>query len=148
MNVLKRALPGAIVVVLNTLVIFALTPILNIDKTQSSTLIVISATFTGFMVLLRVLRPYNGTRKLLFTVMFSLFVVAVIVFPDFFEFNSLWKDYYTSGTGVLVPRLPVDQFLLLLVLLQAAYPMMSIVAGIPGFIGQQIKNILMKLANI
>lgn len=148
MNVLKRALPGAIVVVLNTLVIFALTPILNIDKTQSSTLIVISATFTGFMVLLRVLRPFTGTRKILFTVMFSLFIVAVIVFPDFFEFNSLWKDYFTSGTGELVSRLPVEQFLLLIVLIQASYPLMTVVSSIPGFIRQQIKNILMKLANI
>ena len=147
-NVLKRALPGALVVVINTLIIFALTPILSIDKTQSSTLIVISATFTAMMVLLRVLRPFNALRKVLFAVMFTLFVVAVIVFPDFFEFNSLWKDYYTTGTGQLVPRLPVDQFLLLLVLLQAAYPLMSIVAGIPGFISRQIKNVLMKLANI
>lgn len=148
MNVLKRALPGAIVVVINTLIIFSMRNILGINSTQSSTLIVISATFTGMMVLLRVLQPFTGGRRLLFTVMFSLFILAVIFFPDFLEFNSLWTDYYTTGTGALVPRLPVEQILLLVVLVQAAYPLMYIVSSIPGFISKLIKSILMKLANI
>jgi len=92
LNVLKRALPGALVVVINVLIIFALTPILQIDKTQSSTLIVISATFTAMMVLLRVLRPMNMVRTILFVVMFTAFIAATIFAPDFFEFNSFFRD--------------------------------------------------------
>lgn len=148
LNVLKRALPGAIVVVLNVLMIFALTPILGIDKTQSSTLIVITATFTSMMVLLRVLRPMNFVRKLLFVIMFSAFIGLVIFMPDFFEFNSFWRDYHSSSTGQLVPRLPVDQLLLLIVLIQAAYPLMGIVANIPSYISKAIRYVLMKLSNI
>lgn len=148
LNVLKRALPGAIVVVLNVLIIFALTPILNIDKTQSSTLIVITATFTSMMVLLRVLRPMNTVRRVLFIVMFSSFIGLVIFMPDFFEFNSFWRDYHSSSTGDLVPRLPVDQLLLLIVLIQAAFPLMGIVANIPSYISKSIRFVLMKLSNI
>ncbi len=148
LNVLKRALPGALVVVMNVLIIFALTPVLNIDKTQSSTLIVISATFTSMMVLLRVLKPMNIVRRLLFVTMFSAFVALVIFAPDFFEFNSFWRDYYSSATGAIVPRLPVAHSLLLLVLIQAAYPAMVIVSNIPGYISKAIKFVLMKLSNI
>ncbi len=147
-NVLKRALPGALVVVMNVLIIFALTPVLLIDKTQSSTLIVISATFTSMMVLLRVLKPMNIVRKLLFVVMFSAFIALVIFAPDFFEFNSFFNDYYSSTTGAVVPRLPTAHFLLLLVLVQAAYPAMVIVSNIPGYISRSIKFVLMKLSNI
>ncbi len=148
LNVLRRALPGALVVVLNVLIIFALTDTLGIDKTQSSTLIVISATFTSMMVLLRVLKPMNMVRRLLFAVMFSAFIALVIFAPDFFEFNSFFRDYYSSGTGLIVEKLPVAHSLLLLVLIQAAYPAMVIISNIPGYISKSIKFVLMKLSNI
>ena len=148
MNVLKKALPGALVVVINTLIIFALKNVLNIDQTQSSTLIVISATFTAMMVLLRVLRPFNTLRRILFGFSFIVFVGAVLFLPNFFVFNSLWCDYYQSETGALIQKLPVSQLLLLIVLLQAAYPLMQIVSNIPGFISKMVKTILMKLASI
>lgn len=148
LNVLKRALPGALVVVINVLIIFALTPILQIDKTQSSTLIVISATFTAMMVLLRVLKPMNMVRTILFGVMFTAFIAATIFAPDFFEFNSFFRDYYSSSTGALVPRLPVEHILLLIVLVQTAYPAMGIIANIPGYISKAIKFVLMKLSSI
>ncbi|MDY3195577.1 MAG: HAD-IC family P-type ATPase [Paracholeplasma sp.] len=147
-NVLRRALPGAIVVTLNTVIIFNMKKLIAMTDQQASTIIVICATFTSMMVLYRVLRPFNGLRRLLFAIMFTIFVVAVIVFPGFFEFNSLWQDYYNQDTGALVPRLPIAHLLLMIVLIQASLPLMSIVSSIPSMIRKGVRFILIKLSNI
>lgn len=147
-NVLRRALPGAIVVTLNTVIIFNMKKLIAMTDQQASTIIVICATFTSMMVLYRVLRPFNGLRRLLFAIMFTIFVVAVIVFPGFFEFNSLWQDYYNQDTGALVPRLPIAHLLLMIVLIQASLPLMSIVSSIPTMIRKGVRFILIKLSNI
>ena len=54
-NIIRSSLPGALVVLINSLIIFALAPALNMDSAVTSTLIVITATVTCLMVLLRVL---------------------------------------------------------------------------------------------
>lgn len=147
-NVLKRALPGAIVVTLNTVIIFNMKELLSMTSQQASTIIVICATFTSMMVLYRVLKPFNGLRKILFTTMFTIFVIAVLVFPGFFEFNSLWQDYYSQDTGLLVPKLPISNLLLMIVLIQASLPLMTIVSNIPTMIRKGVRFILIKLSNI
>ena len=147
-NVLKSALPGAIVVTLNTVIIYNLKDLLFMNDQQASTIIVIAATFTSMVVLFRVLRPFNPVRKVLFTTMFTLFIAAVTFFPGFFEFNSLWQDYYNSKTAVLVPRLPFAHLLLMIVLIQASYPLMQIVSNIPQMIRKGVRFVMIKLSNI
>ena len=74
LNILKNALPGALVVVINFLVIFFLQSSLNIDAKTLSTMALIVTTFTTLMVLHRVCTPFNNLRRVLYFFMFSGFI--------------------------------------------------------------------------
>lgn len=147
-NVMKKALPGALVVALQTLIVIYLRPILDINAQQASTLIVISATFTAMVVLHKVLTPFNTLRRLLFFIMFTVFVLAIMFLPDFFEFNSLIGDYYSSTTGEMIPKLPLAHGLLLIILVQSANTLITFFSKLPGWIKRGVKAAIMKLSGI
>lgn len=88
LNILKNALPGALVVVINFLVIFFLQSSLNIDAKTLSTMALIVTTFTTLMVLHRVCTPFNNLRRVLYFFMFSGFI-ATITIPFFRNFLEL-----------------------------------------------------------
>src|SRR5690554_5802988 len=65
-NVIKGALPGAIVILINSLVIMGLKDLLFMTDEVNTTLIVLSATATMFILLLKVCLPFNKFRTVLF----------------------------------------------------------------------------------
>lgn len=145
-NVLKKAFPGALTVGLQTLVIMYMAPVLGMDSQAQSTLIVIAATFTSMVVLYRVLQPFNAFRKLLFIMMFSTFVVAVLMLPEFFEFKALVPYYVTSGN--VIPELGNAEKLLLLVLIQSSSSLINAFVKFPGMIKRGFLTSIKKLSGI
>lgn len=104
-NVIKSALPGAIAIVVESLIVFLLQQTLAISQTSLSTIIVLAATFTCEMVLLDVCsKPsFTTVHKILFYSMFGMFVFLTIATPKFFDFSPLgsFGTYYSDDLEVL-----------------------------------------------
>ena len=100
-NVIKSALPGAIVIVILSLIVFILKDEFSMTTTISSTLIVLSATFTCMMVLYDVcLKPvFTAIHKVLFYSMFTCFIFLTLITPKFFDFAPIFSvGTYDSDT--------------------------------------------------
>jgi cation-transporting P-type ATPase E len=142
-NVMKSALPAALVVVINSLVIFALAPALNMGYIEISTLVVISATVTSLTLLYRVSVPFNVMRIILFTLMVTLFILAVTFIPFFFKFAPFYPQSYNAYDPLTLP-----QMLLMLVLAQATPPLMFVLSNVFKWIKTAVRAILNRLADL
>ncbi len=142
-NIIKAALPGALVVMINSMVIFAFESALNMDAIVISTLIVISATVTSLTVLFRVSQPFNKMRRTLFLMMVAVFLFLVLFTPHFFDFAPFWLQDLMVAQPLTTP-----QILLLVVLIQATYPLMHVITNLYGWIRTFIRQILNKLADM
>ena len=104
-NVIKSALPGAIAVVVQSLIVFLLQTTLAISQTSLSTIIVLAATFTCEMVLFDVCsKPnFSAVHKVLFYSMFGMFIFLTLVTPRFFDFSPLgsFGTYWSDNLEVL-----------------------------------------------
>lgn len=87
-NVLKKAVPPAITIVINILIIIIISSILKLTYTQTSTLSVLMTGYTSFILLFKVCQPFNMMRKCLFGSMFLLFVFGIIKLKTIFSFSS------------------------------------------------------------
>ncbi len=142
-NILKAALPGALVVMINSLIIFGFESSLGMNSVTVSTLIVISATVVSLTVLYRVSTPFNKMRRTLFIIMVSTFFLAIVFIPIFFDFAPFYTQDYNPVAPMTVP-----QILLLVVLAQATFPLMYILSNLYGWIKLFIRSILNKLADM
>lgn len=149
-NVIKKALPGSLVVLFNSLIIYAFSEILFktrlvdgiyvTNETQVSTAIILTATFTSLLVLLRLSIPFNRTRMIMFSIMISAFFLAIIYIPSFFGYSPFYaQDYYP------VEPFTVGQILLLTTLFQASFPMMHIMSNSSKWIKGLINKFLERL---
>lgn len=146
-NVVKTSLPGALTVAFQTLIIFFLKNRLGFSDAASSTLIVISATFTGFVVLFRVMQPLTPYKRALLTVTFIMFLAAISFIPTIFDFNPLFKFYLSSGNNNL-EQLSVELMLLLIVMAQSAPLLISFFVKLPSLIKRGFKTIIIKLSGV
>ena len=142
-NIIKAALPGALVVMINSLIIFGFEGLLAMDSVVISTLIVLSATVTSLTVLFRVSSPFNMLRRILFIFMVVIFLFLVLFTPHFFDFAPFWRQ----DLMVAAP-LTVSQILLLIVLAQATFPLMYVLTNMVRWLKTFIKAILNKLADM
>ncbi len=98
-NIIKGALPGAITILICSMITFQLVDYLNYDFMTSSTIIIVVATNTCLMVLFKVCHPYNRLRKLICGCSYTLFVLCIIFLPSLFEIRPIFKFMeYTSDT--------------------------------------------------
>lgn len=146
-NVVKTSLPGALTVAFQTLIIFFLKKQIGFSDPEASTLIVISATFTGFVVLFRVMQPLTAYKRVLLTVSFMLFLAAISFIPTVFRFNPLFTFYLTTGNNNL-NQLSFDLLLLLIVMVQSAPLLITFFVKLPSLIKRGFKTIIMKLSGV
>jgi cation-transporting ATPase E len=143
LNVIKKALPGALVVMINSLIVFGLASVLEMNQLQTSTIIVISATFTSLLVLLRLSLPFNRVRRTVYVLMILAFVASIIYLPSFFNYAPFFtQEYYP------VDPLTVPQILLLLSISQAAFPMMYILSNITRWAKEVISSMINKISEL
>ena len=136
-NVFKGALPGAIVVLINSLIIFGLSGTLGMDYAVTSTMIVLTTTFTMFILLLRVSLPFKPLKFIMFVTMFLIFLILVFFRPDFIDLVPFARLEILPNVNPLTPA----QILLLIVLIQAAYPLMYVLNNIVRW----SKNVITKV---
>jgi cation-transporting ATPase E len=98
-NVIKKALPGALVILFISLIVFGLANQLNMDNLTLTTIIVIAATHTCLMVLYKACKPFNSLRKWLFVGCYAVFLFAITVLPQLLEFRPIfsWAEYYSDN---------------------------------------------------
>ncbi len=83
-NVIKKAIPGALTMVFNVLVLVAVSEFLRFTPEQISTLAVIITGYTGLLTLFRICMPFNAKNTVLFSLMVIIFTVALTTFQSFF----------------------------------------------------------------
>jgi len=88
-NVISKALPTALTIVTNILIVMLVSYIFKINPTETSTLCVILTGYTGFILLYRLCSPFNFIRKILFGSMVILFLVGIIGLNTLFSLTML-----------------------------------------------------------
>ncbi len=87
-NVLKKAIPPAVTIVLNISVIVLASNICRLNATQTSTLSVTMVGYTSFILLYKISKPLNPLRTFLFISMFITFVLGLTFLPELFSFSK------------------------------------------------------------
>ncbi len=83
-NVTKKAIPGALTMILNILILVAVASFLALTPQQISTLAVILTGYTGLLTLFRICMPFDAKHTVLFSLMVIIFTVALTTFQSFF----------------------------------------------------------------
>ena len=84
-KVFAKALPTALTVVFNVIIVSAFSAVFNISYELQSTICVILTTITGLYYLFKICYPLNLYRGTLFFVMFSGFIYCLFFQPTFFN---------------------------------------------------------------
>ena len=144
-KIIKDALPGAIVVLLNALIIYGLAHSLGLDvgftgteHSSISTLIALTATALSFMVLYSVSNPLTTRRSILFFTVLSLAVFAVFLLPELLEI----KPIITINNVTHSEPLTLPQNLLLIVLIYTSYPLMYILTNLSKWLKTAVRRII------
>ena len=119
-NVLKNALPGALAVLFNAVIIYfaAFYASDYISITNIPTMITIATAVTCLLVLLRVFLPINGFKILLF--------VAIGVILSVLIFGDLSRAAQGLEVSFGFTKLSFPEVLLLIVLAEATYPVIQV----------------------
>lgn len=99
-KILKKALPGALALVVNVIVILIVGDLIKLSYLEKSTIALISSGISGLVILWRVSQPLNNKRWLLFFAMSLTFAISVIFFGSFFSLLPL--NQFTMGMGILL----------------------------------------------
>lgn len=113
LNVLKKALPGALVVATAILTIYSFSASLNLSE-KISTMSTIVAAYVCLMVLYRVCQPFTNARRVLFFGMFAVYLACIFVKPlsvGMFEFKTLDVPQLLLVALLIVLTNPVLNFL-------------------------------------
>ena len=111
-NVIKKSIPGAATMVLNIILLMAISNFMNFSPVQISTLAVIITGYTGLLTLFKVCLPFNLKNTTLFLLMLAAFIVALIFFKSLFAVVSLTLPM----VFVLVPMMLVATSIMAVIL--------------------------------
>ena len=101
LNVLGRALPGALCVVCSILYVNILSLIFPIHYEAMSTMCVLLTGANGLIVLYRVCYPFTYKRFLVFLSMTTGFILAVVLFPSLFSLMQLtFLEFLLTMIGI------------------------------------------------
>lgn len=103
-KVLRRALPGALAIVVNICLVMLLGNALDMSFIQISTLACVLTGATGLIILYGVCKPFNPMRNFLFLVCTTLFTSCILFFAPFFSILPLFPIQWKL-VAVLVPML-------------------------------------------
>lgn len=107
-NVMLKAIPGGLSVVINICFILFCAGRFNLNESTMSTLCVVVAGFTGLLILFRISKPFNWLRALVFVAMNLVFWGGILFFPEFFTLEGMNPDllifmmmFMSAGYGLL-----------------------------------------------
>lgn len=92
-NLIKNALPGALTLVLNVSAVYVFNYLANSSISDNlaivSTMSTLILTLTGFAMLYRLCKPFNGITSFLFVSMITISIVCIFAWPTFFGIVSV-----------------------------------------------------------
>ena len=88
-NIISKALPCAIIIVLEILATILLSQIFSLPSKDTSTICVILTGICGLGLLFNICSPFNLMRKILFGTMASCFFIGIVFFTDLFSLSKL-----------------------------------------------------------
>ncbi|MBQ6476956.1 MAG: HAD-IC family P-type ATPase [Bacilli bacterium] len=88
-NVLRRAIPPAVVIIVNVLIVTMVGGVFNFTRIEISTLTALVTTFTCFVLLFKTCTPFNLLHKVLYVSMLTLFLIGFFGFRSVFNFSTL-----------------------------------------------------------
>ncbi|MEG2322524.1 MAG: HAD-IC family P-type ATPase [Bacilli bacterium] len=88
-NVFSKALPTALTIVANIVIITVVGNFFQLGNVQISTLCVILTGFTGFLLLFKLCMPLNKLRLGLISILIISFIISVVGLRDFFSLTLL-----------------------------------------------------------
>ncbi len=88
-NVISRAIPTALTIVINIIIVMIASSVFKIHPKETSTLCVILTAYTGFLLLYNLCSPFNTIRKILFISMIILFLVGILGLNNLFSLTML-----------------------------------------------------------
>lgn len=110
-NVLGRALPGALCVVLSILYVNIASLFFKITPAAMSTMCVLLTGTSSLIVLYRVCTPFTKKRFLIFTIMTALFVTCIVFLPGIFSLVRLsYMQFVLTGAGMAAIPFVMDFF--------------------------------------
>lgn len=147
-NVLRTALPGALVIVAFAMMTYWVTSkdygwgdmiMSTLKKTTwngkeitieliRTTIVVLSTTFTCFLVLFKVCKPFNYLRAILWTLAIGVGIACICVIPQFFDIIPFWE------MGIIAS-------LFLIIQMVASYPLMIILGDTKRWCQDRIKGL-------
>ncbi|MDR2828268.1 MAG: HAD-IC family P-type ATPase, partial [Acholeplasmatales bacterium] len=143
-NIFRSSIPGAIVVVIEALIIYAFSSANHFSDETLSTLIAVCTTFTCLMVLARISSPFNKLRGWLFLVMMTVCVLVLCFIPNLLGNIPFWS-FKTISNG---QSLGTIELLLMIALMEASLPLMLVVANLYKWIKTLIKVTITKLSDL
>lgn len=91
-NVIKRALPSSLMVILNIVVLIVCQHIMKLPIEVFSTLCVILTSVVGLILLKRLCTPFTVIRSVLFIGMVALFIFGIVIFKDLLSLATVTKE--------------------------------------------------------
>lgn len=110
-NVLGRALPGALCVVLSILYVNISSLFFQMTAAAMSTMCVLLTGTSSLIVLYRVCTPFTRKRLLIFSSMTALFVACIVFLPGIFSLVRLsYMQFVLTGAGMAAIPFVMDFF--------------------------------------
>ncbi|MBQ7916240.1 MAG: HAD-IC family P-type ATPase [Firmicutes bacterium] len=91
-NVLSKAIPGGLSVVINICFILFCAGRFGLESSMVSTLCVVVAGFTGLLILYRISKPFNWLRVTIYVCVTIIFWGGILFFPGFFALQRFNAD--------------------------------------------------------
>lgn len=95
-NVVRKAIPGALTMAFNIIILMIICTFVKFNSTEISTLAVAVTGFTGLLVLLKVCLPFNWIRGGLFFAMLGAFIFSMLVFQKIFSLATFTLPMFYS----------------------------------------------------
>jgi len=95
-NVVSKAVPTALTIVLQILLIIFLGTYLAFNQDQISTICVVMTAYTSFLLLYRISKPLNLLRGVLLVSMIALFLNGGLIFQKFFSLTSFTTPMFLT----------------------------------------------------
>ncbi len=115
-EVLRFALPGALCIITNLIIIQIFAPFVGLNYDQTSTVSALMSGVFGLIVLYYVSRPVDFWRKIMIAVLTTAYLSVFLFFGSFFSLTSLFSEtifLYLPLTLVSLPLFKVVSFMCL-----------------------------------
>ena len=108
-NVISKSIPTALTVILNIVIVLILNIFLKLPSQIYSTICVILTVLTGFMLIIKISRPFNILRGILLPTLVTIFAGCCLIFKNWFCVE-LTKEYV--GLMILLSGIAVCNFII------------------------------------